>query len=323
MLVAFPQKSAGEVPGQVSYSLPKTTVVFDVTVRKTEFTAGPYAKWAKKYLGYEVEQKNRNSVEISAIDIKSLTEADFGARYSIQIPASGLPVFAQLSAQGLVVCDVQEAQRSSSWRFPAAGSDIYANAIMPANLAEQTNTLRTSGDGSVRQSVLVEKNTETKAKEAADMIFKIRSNRYRILVGDTDATYSGEAMKSAVDALEKLEKEYLSLFVGQSVALEQKASFELTPVPGPEQMYVAFRLSDNEGLVSPDNVSGKPYYLTLTPEPIAEPTVYGKPSKPAASIIYRIPAICGVTLSDGLGNILQTRIPVYQLGKECTYPIMK
>ena len=68
----------------------------------------------------------------------------------------------------------------------------------------------------MRQQVIVEKTTEAKAKEVADKIFEIRDNKYKILVGQTDATYSGEAMKATIDALNKLEHDYMTLFTGFS-----------------------------------------------------------------------------------------------------------
>ena len=49
-----------------------------------------------------------------------------------------------------------------------------------------------------------------------------------MVVGDTDATYSGEAMKATIDALNKLEQDYLALFTGVSEFGSQSASFEVS-----------------------------------------------------------------------------------------------
>jgi hypothetical protein len=88
-------------------------------------------------------------------------------------------------------------------------------------------------------------------------------------------------------------------------------------------MYVAFRLSDTAGLVPADNLSGKPVVMEIIPQTFADPT--GAPDAAKASkgaaIYYRIPAICNVKLMDGVNMLLQSRIPVYQLGRESSTPL--
>ena len=111
----------------------------------------------------------------------------------------------------------------------------------------------------------------------------------------------------------------MSMFVGYSDLQTQRMNYEIIPVPGAQQRYVAFRLSDSAGLVSADNVSGKPYLLELQPQEIAA-AVGGSGAKGNLAH-YRVPAVCTVKLGDGVNVLLQTRIPVYQLGVESTFPI--
>jgi len=56
----------------------------------------------------------------------------------------------------------------------------------------------------------------------------------------------------------------------------------------------------------------------VTPAPAVD-----SKNKPAQVIHYRIPAVCGVRLSDGINTLLQTRVPIYQLGIVAAYPIYK
>ena len=148
------------------------------------------------------------------------------------------------------------------------------------------------------------------------MILDIRDQRLRIVTGDTDATYSGEAMGAAIEELTRLEKEYLMLFIGYSEFQNQKMNFEVIPQPGETQMYVAFRLSDASGLVPADNISGKPIVMEILPQKFAEPEGAPAKTKKGAEVYYRIPAICNIRLMDGVNVLLQSRIPVYQLGRE-------
>ena len=155
------------------------------------------------------------------------------------------------------------------------------------------------------------------------MIFNLRQKRVQIVTGDTDATYSGEAMGAALKEISALEKEYMSMFIGYSDFQTQKLKCDVVPVKDRKsQTYVAFRISDTDGIVSADNMSGKPYLLEVIPQPIGEASGKGVQSKTNVAI-YRIPAICTVRLSDGVTSFLQDRIAIYQLGTEGYFPLSK
>ena len=89
-------------------------------------------------------------------------------------------------------------------------------------------------------------------------------------------------------------------------------------------MYIAFRLSDTAGLVPADNMSGRPVVLELVPQEFMQPQVTAEEVKAVAKPVeayFRIPAICSVKLIDSGNAVLQTRIPVYQLGQESSLPV--
>ena len=164
------------------------------------------------------------------------------------------------------------------------------------------------------------------AAETADMILKLRQQRLQIVTGDTDATYSGEAMGAAIAELTRLEQEYLMLFVGYSESQTQRMKFEIVPEADREsQMYIAFRLSDATGLVAPENMSGRPVVMEIVPQVFAEPEMTTpaldeKTIKPVEAY-YRIPSICTVKLIDSGNVLMQARMPIYQLGRESSLPV--
>ena len=95
--------------------------------------------------------------------------------------------------------------------------------------------------------------------------------------------------------------------------------FDVIPEPGREnQMYVAFRISDKKGLVPADDITGKPVVMEIVPQDIAQPQAARKSKEEV--IYYRIPAICTVKLKDGADLLLQSRMPVYQLGQDSSIP---
>ena len=118
-------------------------------------------------------------------------------------------------------------------------------------------------------------------------------------------------------------KAYVKAFY-EDASTVTAADFEVIPQAGETQMYVAFRLSDTAGLVPADNLSGKPVVMEIVPQKFAEPDgapEAGKAKKAPAAIHYRIPAVCNVKLMSGVDVLLQSRIPIYQLGRESSTPL--
>lgn len=307
--------SAAE-PKAANYSLPRTVISFRVEVQQEIFHAGPYARYAQKYLGVAARLADASTSRLVNVRISSAEEADPTAVYAL--PSGASAALTALTAQGLVA--VAPGSEPVSWRFKPASRAQFSG--IPSNLTRAQSTLKGSAGTAVKQNALVEKTAEQKAKEVADRIFEIRDYRYRILVGDTDATYSGEAMKATMDELSKMEKELTELFLGKSEYVKLYGTFETVPDPANEnQIYIPFRISDEQGPVGPDNMEGKAYYFRLVSEAVS--TGDSQKAKAPASIVYRIPAVCTCTLFDASATVAQTRIPVSQLGTLALYPITK
>ncbi len=340
----------GQTPpdGVVIYSLPQTTVHLTVEAVCETYTPGPYSGYAKKYLGIDVPQEAGTTYTLSNVRMTPYLEADRSCSYIVNLdgllgeasPAS----FFDFSSQGLLLLSDENKGSGSSWRFPsiAPGTEVLSSEAT-ANLTSTETTLyrtvRNESGGydrvAVRQSQVVEKSPEKKAQEAAAMILSLRENRINIITGNTDATFSGDALRAAVEEIGRLENEYMSLFTGTTVSSVQEMSFEVVPQAGKEEeLVIAFRISDTQGLLSPDNVSGRPIVMEITPEDAEDfysDQVIGEVEarKPRAkheaalrgNIFYRVPAICTVRLIDGQDLILKSRMPVYQKGEDLTFPV--
>lgn len=324
--------SAEDPAGIMTYSLPSTSLAIEVEAVQEHFFAGPYAGYARKYLGMDVRQKNVAACSISGVTVTPLVEADQSRRYVLD--AAGKDVVAlmlRLTSEGLVSTVDGNFGKGNSWRFPADVQGDFSGKGIISNLTSGEATLYRNVKGrssfnkvAVHQDMVVEKSLEKRAAEAASLIFELRNKRLQIVTGDTDATYSGEAMGAAVEELARLENEYMTMFTGYTEYRTQKMTFEVVPQKDREsQMYVAFRISDTDGLLPADNLSGRPVVLELVPQEIPSVPVDEKAAKAASkllSVTYRIPSICTVRLLDGMNVVMQTRIPVYQLGRESTIP---
>ena len=280
----------------VTYSLPKTTVTVEVDAVQESFFAGPYAAYAKRFLGIDVRETDASRSFVKEVRLVTRVEADPQARYSVDTKGAE-DRFLALTSQGLVSFQDKLEAGDLVWRFnPQPEADFGAKGVTEA--------------------YQVVKTPEIKAQEAADMVLKARRERFNISTGNTDATFSGEALGAAIAELDRVEKEYLTLFTGYTVTREQSGSFDVVP-SGSARKYTAFRLNGKEGLVTEG--PGTIYSLEFEPEDVSDPQAGVRDSKNV--VHYRIPAVCNVRLTSGGRTLFESRIPVYQLGLEALYPL--
>lgn len=313
--------------GTVVYSLPVTSVTFVVDAVREDFIAGPYAEYAKKYMGSEARTSNEVNYYLKSIKVVPYLEADPSVRIAVNLKKAGsYDSFLKLCSQGLVVASDSYTGKAEVWRFPSlAGNDQFAGKDVDNNLSTTTTTLYKTVKTAtgyekvaVSQSQVVEKSAEKKAAETAATIFKLRSMRMAIVTGDTDATYSGEAMEAAIKELLRMEDEYMSLFYGTTVESVQTINFDVVPkADRRDHKYVAFRLSESEGLLPSSDLSGRPIVLDLDLDDlVATPASSGKDG-----IMYRVPRTATARVYDGAQMLMQTRIPMYQFGETLTFAL--
>lgn len=320
--------------GLAVYSLPSTVIGLDVTAVRETFTAGPYAKYAEKYLGFKAETANSVKFHLKSVTVNNLVEADPKEIHAIKLSASDASssAFIKFTSQGLILFADGAAGGRSVWRFPSAeGNADFNSKDLGENLTSVSTTLYKSvkteegfNKVAVQQSEVVEKSIEKKAAEAAQRIFDLRKSRIQISTGDTDASFSGEALGAAIAEINRLEKDYLSLFAGITEISEQQMHYEVIPtVSNAKQMYVAFRISDEEGLVPAGSTAGRPVVLSLTGEtqPSVASTTSDRKKIVTQAIYYRIPSYVTAKLMDGQKTLLSTRMPVYQLGHKVCIPL--
>ena len=319
--------------GAVVYSLPMTTLHIYVEAEREVFTAGPYARFAQKYLGLEARQENQVQFRITEVQVRPYLEADPAYTYMANLTGvkNAAANFIQFNAQGLIVLSDSNLGLESNSRFASQAKSEFTDKGTSSNLTQEQITLyraERSASGinrvAVPQSQTVEKSLERRAEEAAALIFRVRSKRMEIITGDTDATFSGAALGDAVKEMARIEEEYLSLFLGKSVLSVQSMQFDVQPIASQaKQTYIAFRLSDTQGLVPASDVSGRPIVLELKADSYQPqmPSITSGSGKGTVKLFYRKPAAMQLLLSDGQELLAQSRVLIYQLGQTLSFPI--
>ena len=319
LLVVVPALAQAQT---VTYSLPQTTVTVEVDAVQESFFAGPYAPYAKRFLGIDVREQDASRSYVKEVRLVTRTEADPKARFSIDAKGAE-DRFLALSAQGLVSFQDKLEAGDLVWRFnPRPEADFGTKGMTNQTKTEtrivwqEVETDTAFVRVPVEEAYQVQKTPEMKAQEAADMVLKARRERFNISTGNTDATFSGEALGAAIAELDRVEKEYLTLFTGYTVSREQSGSFDIVP-SGSTRKYTAFRLNGKEGIVT--DGAGTVYSLEFSPEEVSDPQAALRDTKNV--VHYRIPAVCNVRLTTGGRTLFESRIPVYQLGLEALYPL--
>lgn len=322
----------GVPAGAIVYSLPMTSVHLKVSAEYESFIAGPYARFAQKYLGVQAREENRETYRITSVEMIPYIEADPSINIALNLGnnKNASANFIEMINQGLIMWSDSYAGKMEKIQFPTlAGNSDFLRSMAGSNLTNEMTTLYRTVQGrssldraAVQQSQVVEKSLEKRAEETANLIFKLRAKRLDIITGETDATFSGDALRAAISEINRLEQEYLDLFLGKTDLGKQTMSFDVVPKADNEkQIYIAFRVSDSQGLLPAGNLSGRPVVLELIREEASAAVNMDATVAAKGRVIYRKPAIVNARLSDGQTLLMQSRIPVYQLGNMMSFPI--
>ncbi len=157
---------------------------------------------------------------------------------------------------------------------------------------------------------------ESAAAEAAKTIYQLRKARIDLVLGNVGENVYGAGLEAALNEINRLEQEYLELFLGkQVVTLIAK---EITVVPEKAKTkYILCRFSEQSGIEPANNLSAQPIVLELIPSgniPTEDLTLkserdtrYAVPFRIADNVVCR--------LSDSRGVLTEAELPIFQYGK--------
>jgi len=225
----------------ITYSLPKTSLVVDAEVTKVTCKAGPYYKYAEKYLGVKDAITEDNVYyELGKIGLINKGVPDADNTFIVEFKAGTVAPYAYLTEDGLL-CSINAEYTPNE------------SALEAARKKNQTPTKVT--DASVfSEELLMAGSTAKQAEVAAKQIYRIRESRMNILTGDADnLPPDGEAMKLVIQQLEEQEKALTNLFTG--IRTKEVSDYEVTIVPFDNlDKEVLFRFSPQLGIVDADDL---------------------------------------------------------------------
>ena len=325
-------------PVTVDYCLPKVSYLLKVKMEYTKFIPGPFQQYAEKELGVKPEiTVPREQWDIISINIEPRYVADERASYSLSASGDYNPVLLSLSPEGFLagvgagplamkVADPEVTYKAFK-RDVQDEVDITAlNTYNPLKEVLDTNYTYQEIDGVMKKiwDPIIRYTSKTESdvmNEAVKEIFRIRSERVRLIAAENEVA-DGKSLEVILKEFDRMEKDYLSLFMGKSVHQLVERSFlvslekENTPV-------LAFRFSETEGIAAKKNVSATAYSLVVEnlfiPYKKAEETATAV--SPVVGIQYRIPAVGDVKLIRANEELQRFRAVIPQLGVIKTFPV--
>ena len=162
-LLATALAAAGQT---ITYSLPKTVLVLELSTTREEWHAGPYSAYAKDLLEIEAVERDSTACSISSVKLWDRTEADQGSRHSLELSSGAESVYLSMTRHGLLAGSDVKVGRSKARK----------QTVTVASAPQLGSKIKGSGD------------VKAEARAAAQRIAELRQARYDILIGNTDAT---------------------------------------------------------------------------------------------------------------------------------------
>jgi len=156
------------------------------------------------------------------------------------------------------------------------------------------------------------------AEGTAKQIYHIREARMNWLTGDVEnMPADGESLNTILKQLDRQEKQLTALFLGT----EKRKTLHKLICLDPEDCKdkVVFRFSQINGPVDADDLSGEPYYLTLTTSRQQYSEEVKKGAAPS-QVYYNLPGQMNATLTDGVRTLQEKTFPVGQFGISVALP---
>lgn len=294
----------GVTPEGAVYFLPKTVLRFTVRVEKTTYEPGDFCRYAQRYLRVAgVSTRPSVSYKLVGLDMTTFGEADKSKGYAVKFNAKTSACNIALADDGTLLAV------NATPRRPEA-----PEPFKPAPKPEPVNPRQF-----LSEEVLAAGSTAKMAELTAQDIYDIRDSKNYLNRGEADyMPKDGEQLRIMLANLDRQDRALTQLFTGTTVRDTAEYVLTVCPQPGMEKQ-VLFRLSQKLGLVDADDLSGEPYYITVTderslPDPAPE-AEGGKKKKDKEDGIYvNIPGKISVTIYKGANELDTFSTPAAQYG---------
>lgn len=308
MSMAQPDPSAAAVV----YYMPYTTLVAEIDYEETTLTAGPFYQYAERYLGTkDVISESGKKYNIRSVQLHSKTTADQNRSYTFT-PSVATVSHLRLTKEGILEgINLPAAEAPGKEKNKPTAKEKTAARTLTPYLEEQ----------------MLASSTAKMAESTAKQIYRLREARLNLAAGDVDKMPAdGKSMELALKELREAEQALSELFVGKQETVIRKhiVTFQL-PENAKDvkeiEEELLFRFSQYDGPVDADDLSGKPYYITLRLVDAPEAPAPAKKPVAASPICYNVPGSVEVIITNGEEVMDQKIVTIAQYGYSVPLPL--
>ncbi len=320
------------------YALPQTIVKLEVTTFKTINKKGVFSDFSEKYLGLKnVILKDGETWQMANIKITTEAEADPQHFYVLNVNGNNNSgKFLNLNEKGIIVginSDFSKCSNNEETNINLLKKEekylSYGNLNIKKNSEEKKETVmkKVRKDTSfikvpIQKKHIKIKSLKEQAEEAAKFITKVRKRRFKLQAAKYKKLPDGKALEVMVDGLNKLEDQYLSLFIGITKIEEKKEVFYFTPNLDDSTKTSLFLFSDIRGIERDLNKNGVPIEIEVLKRNKIYflKQKYEENYKTKNGIVYRFPEECEVKIWDNEKLLANKKISVSQYGRTLVLP---
>lgn len=292
----------------VVYSLPKSSFVVELLVKKTTYQRGEFYPYAKLYLAVDNPvTENRVVHTLEGVEVTNVGIPDKNNSFMVEFRSRSVEPFVYLREDGLIVSINAE---------PINEPEI--NKIIPASETVSENSRRYFS-----QEILMAGSTAKQAELVARQIFDLRRNRNDILSGEAaNMPPDGNAYNVVMEEINRQEKALTELFSGSVKSEYFVESFKVIPENSNIDSKIIARFSEKLGSVDADNLAGEPIYFSLvrkTPEvqmQLSERDLKRLEDKLTEGVVYNIPGKADLTIKFANRTLKSMEVDVVQFGSQ-------
>lgn len=200
-----------------------------------------------------------------------------------------------------------------------APEDYYVAKCAPSADLEVISTEMLELPINVRSSRV--EAAEDAAEDAAEAIFNVRAQRAEVLRGELGEGFYSGGLEAALQRFEYEEKQYISMFMGQTTRTRESHRFFVQMPDGNKttQLNVC-KYSTSAGVLADADAKGDQITVKLTPT--KAPEFKNREITDKSKVVnFRIPVDVKCDLVMG-GKVLDSKyLPLYEFGFDYAYPI--
>lgn len=285
----------------LNYYLPYTVADIEFVATKTVCKAGPYYKYAKKYLGVtDIVTEDSETWAIERVCMVPRGIADTENRYQLTFKSGQTP-YIYVNPDGLI--------------YSINAEPEIADLSCPPVAPDEPDSIDVSKVFS--EELLMSGSIAKMAEVAAKQIYRIRESRLDLLTGDVDKMPAdGDSFKLIIAQLDAQEAALTALFLGTKSVERVVKRVEYCPEDDVESE-ILFRFSDFLGFVDADDLSGAPVSISVAVTEKGEYPVDNKGNiveLPKKALAYTIPGKAVIAISYDGRTYVEEELPIAQLG---------